>query len=258
MIGLGLNIAKSGVAQKVYEPAENPRVWYNEDSIASYGFFTGISTITDMSGNGLHLQQADTTKQPEVYPVSTSAGSTKTIKFTNDTLINGNLDVLSDLTNFTIIYAGGNFRNYHMSVYIGDDDTPDNTSSFRLGRASAGSNRLRAILGHNANGDFASTLAFQTSGYKDIVYAYKRGTDSSDIYLGLDNGSTVSEEQFGISGLELSFGAGMGLGTNNPDNPDANGAGNNWMIFEILIYDRDLDAEELENTRKYLRRKWQV
>lgn len=258
MIGLGLNIAKSGVAQKVYNPAANPRVWYNEDSIASYGFFTGIATVTDMSGNGLHLEQTDPTKQPEVYPVSTSTGSTRTMKFTNDSVINGNLDVLSDLTNFTVIYAGGNFRNYHTAIYIGDDDTPDNTSSFRLGRDTAGNNRLRAILGDGAGGTFVSTHAFQTSGYKDIVYAYKRGTDSSDIYVGLDNGSAVSEEQFGISGLELSFGQGMGIGTNNPDNTSATGTGNNWMIFEILIYDRDLDSEELENTRKYLRKKWQV
>lgn len=257
MLGLGLNIAKSGVVQKNYDPAADPRVWYNEDSIASYGFFQSIDTLVDMSGNGLNLEQLDPTKQPAVHPVSTRLGSTKTMKFTNDSVINGDLDVLADLTNFTIIYAGGNFNNYHTAIYIGDDDAPDNTSSFRLGRNSSNT-RLRAILGDGAGGSFVSNASFGTSGYKDIAYAYKRGVDSSDIYVGVDNGSTVSEQQFGFSGLELSFGQGMGIGTNNPDDPSATGTGNNWIIFEMLIYDRDLDSEELENTRKYLRKKWLI
>ena len=257
MIGLGLHTAKSGVVSKSYSPADSPRVWYNEDSIASYGLFQPITTLTDMSGNGLDLTQDDPAKRPEVHPISGNSGTLKTMKFTNDSVIDGSLDVLSDLTNFTIVYAGGNFNNYNTAIYIGDDDNPDDTSSFRMGRDSS-SNKMRAIVGDNANGAFVTPYLLRTSGYKDILYAYKRGTDSSNIYLGLDNGSSVNETQFGISGLELSFGAGMGIGTNNPDDPALTGTGANWIIFEMLIYDRDLTPEELENTRMYLRKKWKV
>lgn len=265
MLGLGLHITKfSSIDSEVYTPAVDPIAWYNENSVVGVGFFEPISTYVDITGNGFDIEQTDPQKQPIAYPISTSLGQALVPQFTNDSIINGALPVLNGFEDFTIIYAGGNLHNYHTAIYIGDDDTPDNTSSFRLGRSSNG-NYLRGVVGDNANGAFDTGFAFRMAGFRDIVYAYRKGydpqvsaTDSSDIYLGLDNGSTVNEVQFGISGLDLSFGDGIGIGTNNPDNPSLTGTGNNWTMFEMLIYNRGLSEEELNSTRLYLRKKWKV
>jgi hypothetical protein len=208
-----------------------------------------------MSGNGYHLDQPDATKRPQVYPVY---GSLNGLLFTNDTLFESTHPVLRGNTDFTIMYAGGNFQNYHTAIYIGDDDVPDNTSSFRLGRNSSAPFKLKGVVGDNANGAYDTNIPFRFNGPKDIVYAYKNGTDSSDIHLGVDNGAVITDEQFGISGLDLSFGDGIGIGTNNPDDPSLTGTGSGWYIYEILIYDRMLTEDEFESTRKYLRKKWNV
>ena len=256
MLGLGLHSAKSSLAsaKKSYLPAENTVAWYNEQSISSFSVYQYPDTILDMSGNGYHLEQPDATKRPQVYPVSVLKG----LLFTNDTLFESNHPVLRGNTNFTIMYAGGNFQQYHTAIYIGDDDVPDNTSSFRLGKTSSAPHRLRGIVGDNANGAHDTNIPFRFNGFKDIVYAYKNGTDSSDIHLGMDNGAVITDEQFSISGLDLSFGDGIGIGTNNPDDPSLTGTGSGWYIYEILIYDRMLTEDEFESTRKYLRKKWNV
>ena len=256
MLGLGLHSAKSSLAsaKKSYLPAENTVAWYNEQSISSFSVYQYPDTILDMSGNGYHLEQPDSSKRPQVYPVSGLNG----LSFSNDILFESNHPVLRGNTNFTIMYAGGNFTNYHTAIYIGDDDVPDNTSSFRLGRNSTAPHRLRAVVGDDAGGSYETNIPFRYNGFKDIVYARKNGPDSSDIYIGMDNGAVITEEQFGVSGLDLSFGDGIGIGTNNPDNPLQVGTGSGWYIFEILIYDRMLTDNEFESTREYLRKKWKV
>lgn len=256
MLGLGLHSAKSSSATKSPLPAENTVAWYNEQSISSFSLFQYPDTILDMSGNGYHLDQPDATKRPQVYPVY---GDLNGLLFTNDTLYESNHPVLRGNTNFTIMYVGANFQNYNTAIYIGDDDVPDNTSSFRLGRGTVSvPYTLRGVVGDNANGAYETGVRLRLNSFKDIVFAYKDGTDSSDIHLGVDNGLLVSSEQFGISGLDLSFGDGIGIGTNNPDDPSLTGTGSGWYIYEILIYDRMLTEDEFESTRKYLRKKWNV
>lgn len=236
-------------------PAENTVAWYNEQSISSFSVYQYPDVISDMSGNGYDLEQPDSGKRPQVYPVYNGLNG---LLFTNDTFFNSDYPVLRNNTNFTIMYAGGNFQNYHTAIYIGDNDVPDNTSSFRLGRNSSAPHKLRGVVGDNANGSYDTNISFRFNGFKDIVYAYKNGTDSSDIHLGMDNGAVITDEQFGISGLDLSFGDGIGIGTNNPDDPTLTGTGSGWYIYEILVYDRMLTEDEFESTRKYLRKKWNV
>lgn len=258
MIGLGLHIAKSGVVVKNYFPPDDPVVWYNEQSISD-GVFQPAVVYSDLSGNGFHIDQSDATKQPTVYPQTYSAGTAKVLKFTEDSLINGNLPVLNGNTDFTMIYAGANLFNYHTAIYVGDDLTPDDTSSFMLGRASNVNLMLRGWLGEGVSGEYVTNIPFGQNGFKDIAYAYKKGTDSSDIYLGIDDGSNVNETQFGVAGLDLSFGDGIGIGTSNPDDPALTDTGsNNWYLFEVLIYNRALTEKELSDTRMYLRKKWNV
>lgn len=253
MIGLGLNIANSSAMVKVIEPimAANPAAWYNESTLSAYAVNDPVDTLTDSSGNEYHLSQIDSAKRP----VAKLVDGKKTLYFTNDTLLNSNHPVLTG-SDFTMIYVGAALSNYHTALYIGDDDTPDNTSSFRLGRST--DNQLRAIIGDGANGAFNTGYDFVSNGNRDIAYAYQRGTNSEDIRVGLDNGATVSEKNFGVSGLELSFGGGIGIGTNNPDDPALTGTGNFWYLFEVIVYDRGLTDLELAQTRKYLRQKWNV
>jgi hypothetical protein len=255
MLGLGLHTAKSGILSKSYSPASDMVFWYNEESISLFPLFSYPEVITDMSGNGYDLEQPDSAKRPQVYPIYKSLTG---LFFTNDSLFKSYHSVLKGNSDFTIIYAGANFQNYHTAIYVGDDDVPDNTSSFRLGRGTTTPAKLRAVVGDDAGGGYETDLYLRFNGFKDIAYAYKNGTDSSDIYVGLDNGDVVAERQFNISGLDLSFGDGIGIGTNNPDNPALAGTGSGWYIYEILVYDRSLTAEELEETRLYLRKKWNV
>lgn len=257
MIGLGLNIAKS-VITSVGDSgsgsvSQDPVVWFNEESLANYSVDDPVAIYEDISGNGFHLEQPEAAKQAVVKTVE----GKKALYFTNDTLINSDHPILDGATDFTIVYVGRNLSSYHTAIYVGDDDVPSNTSSFRLGRTS-GSSELRGVLGDGAGGAFTAPFGFTQSGVNDIAYAYKRGLNSSDIYIGMDNGNNNQEIQFGIAGLTLNFGGGIGLGTNNPDNPDATGTGNNWYLLEAIVYNRALEEEELIDLRTSLRTKWNV
>lgn len=251
MLGLGLNITKSAVGQQGMPIPDAPVAWYNDKSLSLLNEGQAVSTYKDVSeGTSFDLAQSDSGKQPLV---SIKQGR-KAIHFTNDTLFSESLPVLTGTTDFTIFYAGESLSEYHTAIYVGDDDIPDNTSSFRLGRST--SNRLRAILGDGAGGLYETTFPF--SGDGDIAYAYKNGLDSSDIYIGLDNGVTDQQVAFPISGLSLSFGQGIGIGTNNPDNPALTGTGINWFLYEVIIYDRALTSVEINQVRSYLRNKWNI
>lgn len=253
MIGLGLNIANSSAPVNPIKPimAGNPAAWYNESNLGTYAVNDPVNILTDSSGNEYHLAQLDSAKMP----VAKIVDGKKALYFTNDTLLNSDYPVLTG-SDFTMIYVGSMLSEYHTGLYIGDDDNPDNTSSFRLGRST--NNQLRAILGDAANGAFNTGYDFVSNGNRDIAYAYQRGTNSEDIRVGLDNGVTVREKNFGVSGLDLSFGRGIGIGTNNPDDPTLTGTGNFWYLFEVIVYDRGLTDLELAQTRKYLRQKWNV
>jgi hypothetical protein len=256
MIGLGLNIAKSTLISEVSAAgsvSQDPIVWFNEESLINYSVDQPVAVYEDISGNNFMLEQPFASKQPVVKIIENK----KALYFTNDTLINSDHPILQGGMDFTIVYVGRNLSSYHTAVYVGDNDAPSNTSSFRLGRNS-GSSELRAVLGDGAGGAFAAPFGFTQSGVNDIAYAYKRGLNSSDIYIGLDNGNTNSEIQFGVPNLTLNFGHGLGIGTNNPDDPLATGTGNNWYLLEAIVYNRALDEQELIDLRTSLRTKWNV
>jgi hypothetical protein len=255
MIGLGLNIAKS----KVPSPAGvdaimavSPTVWYNELSLSDFSVNQYAAAYIDQSGNHFDLYQPDGAKQAQVVD---SGDGKKALLFTNDFLFESDVPVLQGDTNFTMIYAGFGLNNYHTALYVGDDDTPSAASSFRIGRSTY--NALRGIVGTNINGSWNSPYSFSVND-ANIAYAYKKGTDSSDIYLGVDDGRVSRESQFGVSGIKLEFGGGFGIGTNNPDDPSATGTGVGWVLYEVLIYDRALTNLELAQTRQYLREKWNM
>ena len=254
MLGLGLHISKTLVlASSGVTPlmAADPIVWYNEDSLSNFDMTAYADSYIDQSGNQFNLAQPDGNKQPQVVD---DGNGRRVLFFTNDFLFESDLPVLQGNVDFTIMYVGANLSIYHTAIYIGDNDTPDNTSSFRLGRST--SNNLRGIVGDNANGAWTTPYSFVDSA--SIAYAYKKGTDSSDIRLGYDNGTINQEQSFGISGLNLSFGDGIGIATNNPDDPSVTGTGLGWFLYEVLVYDRALTETELAQTRQYLREKWNM
>jgi len=255
MIGLGLHIAKSKVSSPAGVDAImalNPTVWYNESSLSNFSVNQYADSYVDQSGNNFDLFQPDGAKQAKVID---SGDGKKVLLFTNDFLFESELPVLQGDTDFTMIYVGFGLSNYHTALYVGDDDTPSAASSFRIGRST--SNLLRGIIGTNINGAWNSPFSFSNND-TNIAYAYKKGTDSSDVYLGLDDGRVSREAQFGVSGIKLNFGGGFGIGTNNPDDPSATGTGTGWFLYEVLIYDRALTQLELAQTRQYLREKWNM
>jgi hypothetical protein len=256
MLGLGLHIAKSsGASPAGVEPimAADPKVWYNENSLILPVNQYADSYI-DQSGNSLSVQQPDPAKQAQIVDDGTGK---KILYFTNDSLFESDLPVLSGNTDFTVLYAGAELAAYHTAIFIGDDDVPSNTSAFRLGRSNY--NALRAIIGFNvAGGAFNTPYSFETNGTSDIAYAYKRGSGSSDIYIGLDNGTVAQQVQYPYNTFDLVFGDGFGIGTNNPDDPSATGTGTGWFLFEVLVYERALTDIELAQTRQYLREKWNI
>lgn len=253
MLGLGLNIAKSIVGEQGLPIPETPVVWYNEKSLSSYNIGEEVDIYYDKSGGtSFDLVAAESTKKPVV---DVREGK-KTLYFTNDSIISSDASALDGSSAFTMIYVGGSLSDYHTGIYVGDDDNPDNSSSFRLGRSTY--NVLRAILGDAAGGLYNTTIPFGQNGYNDIAYAYGTSSDSSSIYVGLDNGASNQEVQFGVSGLDLVFGKGIGIGTNNPDNPTLTGTGIGWFMYEVIIYNRALSPTELTSVREYLRNKWNV
>jgi hypothetical protein len=255
MLGLGLHTAKSFIASTAVVDAimaVDPIVWYNESSLSNFSVNQYADSYIDQSGNNFNLIQPEAAKQAQVID---SGDGKKALLFTNDFLFESDLPVLQGDTDFTMIYVGYGLSNYHTALYVGDDNTPEPVSNFRVGRSTY--NALRGVVGTNVGGAWNSPYSF-SSNSTNIAFAYKRGRDSSDIYLGIDDGRISRESQFGVSGLNLNFGDGLGIGTNNPDDPSIAGTGNGWSLYEVLVYDRALTEIELAQTRQYLREKWNM
>jgi len=253
MLGLGLHINKSNVLETGVPIPLQPVAWYNEKSLSLYNDGEPVDIYQDKSGGtSFDLLQTDLNKRPVV---DIQEGR-KVLYFTNDILVESELPVLDGSSEFTMIYVGKLLSTYHTGIYIGDNSTPDNSSSFRLGRST--SNKLRAILGDGAGGLFETPFSFQNNGTVDIAYAYGTSSSSADIYVGLDDGNVNQEIQFPNHSLDLVFGRGIGIGTNNPENPSQTGTGTGWWMYEVIVYDRALTSTELTSVREYLRNKWNV
>lgn len=254
MLGLGLHSAKHSVVSTSVEAimASDPRVWYNENSLLpSIGQYA--DSYIDQSGNSFNIEQPNTAKQPQVID---GGSGKKALLFTNDFFFNGDHPVLSGSDDFTVLYAGSQLSRFNWALYIGDDDEPAGGNSKIF--MSTSNTKLQAWVGQSLT--TFNSLVFgtnQSNGGNDIAFAYKRGTDSSDVYFGIDNGNSSKEAQYPWS-HPLELGDGIGFSSINPDDPAAGGGGSGWFLYEVLVYNRALTKTELAQTRQYLREKWNV
>jgi len=211
-----------------------PAVWYDASDTGSITESSGsVSQWNDLSGNGYHLAQATATNQPT----------------TGTRTLNGLNALDFDGTNDYMRTAFATIDQPRTIVIAANFDTIDTSSHITDGFLSTGNDRSVVGAFNTTNwmmsgGTVLSSSTTITTGDTHAVVAFFSGSNS---YLRL-NGTEIASGNAGPDGM-----VGIIVGTRY--NLDPNYC-SDMVLGEVVVYDRELQANELSAIESYLATKW--
>lgn len=219
------------------------QVWYDFSDASTLTIDTGITSVTDKSGNGLTASEAIGANQPLLVSNARNGRSAADFDGSNDKLTTAS--ITADLTLFT-------------SFVVCRPDSPGganlgriwtrNDVSRSIGMLST--NALRTWLGASITADTAA------SSLPNGSWAYVRGR--------WDGAAAANSISVAVNGTEAT-GPASGFGTPASvantalciGNRSSDGArGFDGLIGEVLIYSRALTAAEITSVENALKAKW--
>lgn len=227
-ISIGIGIGPFGEGGG-FSPPQLPGLvnWYRADQGITIA--TGVSQWNDLSGQGRHLVQATTTKQP---PFSASGGP-------NGTPYVGSFDGTDDFLRATYAQTA---PEHHFVVAM--PSATDETSAADVLDGAAGNSRRLFIVAADTIGMFggASTLPdtpVESAAFHRFNCEWVSGAGSA---ITVDNRTRLT----GNVGTSSSGGLILGMFGDQASNPS------NCRIAEIIIYSRILAAVEVAAVNAYL------
>lgn len=197
-------------------------LWLKADSGVIYDGGFKVSSWNDVSGNSKHFIQTNNSLQPLYIPSIDSINNKPSIRFNGNTLFtNQNLGIgtIFILTNYNYDYFLG-FSGLFTRIAVDDGNT-----DFLLVSNAGGTSFYNSIMGSNLYINDIQTYDFAPLKRPKIIYGFLNTPVSwNDVALGLDRS----------------------LG------------GRYWEgdIFEIMVFDRNLQANEVSQVETYLMNKY--
>ncbi len=207
------------------------------DNAASGGAFSGsVQTWQDKSGSGFHVTAAASTNRPTYTTGALNGLNALTFDGTTDWLRNTGATITGD--------------DYTMFVVFNRTTATSRDAVFEMGNGSS----RNAIFVNDTSGAgkinlyHNSTFYNPSSTYTANNYVIYSATINTNAYTQTQNGSTVAT---GTVPANRSTTTGIYVGNDSSGGDELQG-----LIAEIIIYDRDLSADERHDVETYLAGKW--
>lgn len=245
-----LSFASESAGAAIFDPTDisNLKLWLDAADSATIDDTTNSGYVeqwSDKSGLDNHSTQTTLSTQPTTG--SNTINGLNTLTFSGSQQLQNTVDsIVSGDSDRTVIFLSTSFLTHHADIAFG-------LGSTHLSRNGAWGIIDTGVYGLGQGNDVVDLSSFGNRGSSTpqiMVVSYDN--DSSGDITRLTNGTVVSS---GTSRPNAGYNTGDGYVVGNWSNNDRAFTGN---IAEIIVYDKLLTDNELNDVQYYLQEKWDI